>query len=392
MDDHLRDPSTLPPEVALDALGELQCTSCHDAHNNQFGQFLVMRNEQSQLCISCHQVGTTTIAEHTNCASCHQPHSAPSGPFLLRQATVTDTCLQCHDGSVIGAADIASELTKMFAHDTRSPVVTADPAQSVTDCADCHDPHTMRLGSAQAPDIHPNFGEITGMNVSGAPVSPATAEYEVCFKCHADGATTQPTVDRWLTQNNTRLEFGPGAVSFHPVAAAGRNPDVPSLLPGWTTASRVACSDCHASDNGTLGVGGVHGSSFEPLLKARYETYDYTSESAQAYALCYSCHDRSSILDDESFPEHNRHIVNEQTSCAVCHDAHGVSSAQGTTVGNSHLINFATSVVTPDPVTGRLEFRDTGVMSGECFLSCHGEAHSPERYFGLDRGGGLGGR
>ena len=38
---------------------------------------LVMHNEQSQLCTSCHQVGTTTVTAHTNCNACHQTHTAP---------------------------------------------------------------------------------------------------------------------------------------------------------------------------------------------------------------------------------------------------------------------------------------------------------------------------
>jgi hypothetical protein len=146
----------------------------------------------------------------------------------------------------------------------------------------------------------------------------------------------------------------------------------------------VYCSDCHASDTGESaggsGPGGTHGSNIAPLLAARYDTADFTAESAQAYALCYRCHERSSILNNESYSGHRLHVVDQRASCAVCHDAHGISSAQGTVTGNSHLINFATATVLPDPVTGRLEFRDLGLFSGECFLSCHGHAHSPSRY------------
>ena len=70
------------------------------------------------------------------------------------------------------------------------------------------------------------------------------------------------------------------------------------------------------------------------------------------------------------------------SGCAACHDAHGIASGQGSPMGNTHLINFASDVVFADPATGRLEFRDSGRFSGECFLSCHGRAHSPERYPG----------
>jgi len=385
-DAKLRSPGTLSKEVHLDANSELQCTTCHDAHNNSLGGFLVKRNDNSELCITCHNVGTTAVTGHQRCADCHQPHSAPSGPYLLTRQTVTDTCLRCHDGHTTGAPNIASDLEKSYIHDTHSPVDPPDPQISHTSCTSCHDPHTMGHGSSQPPMIQPNLGQIAGVNASGSPISQCTSEYETCFKCHAEGNTLQPTVPRRIAQNNTRLQFSPSAVSFHPVETTGRNPQVPSLWGGYTVSSVLHCSDCHTSDTGkaagSAGPNGVHGSNFKPLLVARYETSDLTSESSSAYALCYKCHDRASILGDASFPTHKKHVVDERTSCATCHDGHGIASSQGNPSNNSNLINFATGTVLPDPVTGRLEFRDMGNFSGECFLSCHGVAHSPKTYPG----------
>ena len=385
-DPHVRDPAQLPPEIRLDANGELQCTTCHDAHDNALGDFLVMHNNDSQLCNACHQMGTTTITAHARCDACHQPHTAPSGPYLLRRQTISETCVNCHDGAHSPAVNIAPELTKFSTHDTASPVDPSEPLLDHATCADCHEPHTMAAGGGEAPAAHPNFGRIEGLNASGAPITASNYEYETCFKCHADGSTRPPWIGRQIAQNNTRLEFSPSAVSFHPVQAPGRNPDVPSLWGGWSASSMVYCSDCHTSDTGRAGVAGgsgpvgTHGSNYAPLLAARYDTVDFTSESAQAYALCYQCHDRASILNDESFPGHRLHIVDQRAPCAACHDAHGIASSQGTATGNSHLINFATGMVLPDPATGRLEFRDLGIRSGQCFLSCHSHAHSPSSY------------
>jgi predicted CXXCH cytochrome family protein len=383
-DPQLRSPRALPHEVRLDSNAELQCSSCHDAHDNSRGKFLVMKNTNSELCVSCHQVGTTQITAHRDCSACHQPHSAPSGPYLLRKPTITQTCTSCHDGTVSGAHDIASDLRKLSVHDTGAAVDPAGPAQAQASCVDCHEPHTMGRGSSPAPGVHANFGRIDGVNASGSPMAAANNEYEVCFKCHADRNAIQPSVPRRIAQNNTRLEFAPSAVSFHPVMAPGKNAEVPSLRPGWTVASVMQCSDCHASDSGEsaggAGADGTHGSNASPLLVARYETGDFMAESASAYALCYKCHDRSNILSDASFPLHRKHIVDERTACAACHDGHGIASSQGSVFNNSNLINFATDVVFPDPVTGRMEFRDTGRLSGECFLRCHSVSHSPARY------------
>ena len=36
--------------------------------------------------------------------------------------------------------------------------------------------------------------------------------------------------------------------------------------------------------------------------------------------------------------------------------------------------------MTPDPVSGRLQYQSFGPGAGQCFLSCHGVAHSPLQY------------
>ncbi len=382
-DPHLRNPASLPEQVKLDPNQELQCTTCHDAHNNAFDSFLVMQNTSSQLCMSCHSMGTTTVTGHSTCNSCHQPHTAPSGPYLLRAANATETCLRCHDGSVSGAPNIRADVNKPWNHDTSSPVDPDGEPRDHASCTSCHSPHTMTHGDGAAPNIHPNFGQVSGVNASGSPIAVATMEAEVCFRCHGDNNTRQPLIARRIVQNNTRLEFAIAAVSSHPVLTSGTNPDVPSLRPPYTTGSIIYCSDCHGSETGSdiggSSPNGIHGSTFRPLLNARYETTDNTSESAAAYALCYRCHDRENILDDRSFKEHKKHIVNERTPCSVCHDGHGISSVQGNATNNTNLINFATGIVQPNS-NGRLEFRDLGRFRGECNLRCHGENHDGEDY------------
>jgi hypothetical protein len=49
-------------------------------------------------------------------------------------------------------------------------------------------------------------------------------------------------------------------------------------------------------------------------------------------------------------------------------------------MNNAHLMNFDVSIVQPDTVTGRLEYRSLAPRSGECYLRCHGENHSPKSY------------
>jgi len=141
------------------------------------------------------------------------------------------------------------------------------------------------------------------------------------------------------------------------------------------------CVDCHGSSSATTidGSRAPHGSNFEPILVRNYETTDNTPESPTSYALCYNCHSRDSILNDESFPYHDKHIRDNRTPCSVCHDSHGVSAIQGNSMNNSHLMNFDTTIVRPN-TEGQLRFMDQGRFSGSCDLMCHGKNHSNEGY------------
>jgi len=41
-------------ESLLDAEGKIQCTTCHDQHNNSLGYYLKVNNNGSALCLACH--------------------------------------------------------------------------------------------------------------------------------------------------------------------------------------------------------------------------------------------------------------------------------------------------------------------------------------------------
>ena len=144
----------------------------------------------------------------------------------------------------------------------------------------------------------------------------------------------------------------------------------------------IYCSDCHSS-NGSSVPAGPHGSIYPNLLKYQYETADNTPESYQAYELCYSCHNRNHLLNEDGDnvqdDVHFLHVVEVNTPCSVCHDPHGISNTQGNSSNNSHLINFDLSVV--NPVMGnQLYFQDDGYRAGRCVLRCHNRGHNPRTY------------
>lgn len=377
---NLKSPGNLPAAMRLDSNSELQCATCHDAHKNTYGNFLVMSNVNSGLCNTCHTMGTTDISTHTTCNSCHKTHTAPSGPYLLAKAKVADTCNACHTSGGAATTDIASVIKKTYNHDTNSAVNLQNPIPNNVDCKDCHQQHTMLTKTTvAAPAIQPGLGKISGITATGATIAQAQYEYEVCFKCHADQQAITSTITRQVTQNNTRLEFSPSAISYHPVEAKGKNTNVPSLRTGYTINSIIYCTDCHGSETskkvGGTGPNGPHGSTYKNMLIARYDTADNTGYSTAAYALCFKCHDDTKIYSETGpFRYHKKHLE-KRTPCSACHDAHGVASP-GTTVKNAALINFDTSIVKPADGTGKLEFNQTSPGHGKCFLKCHGENHN----------------
>ena len=405
----------LPEQVRLDDNGKLQCTTCHDPHDDTYGNFLVMEYSDKELCVACHRwpnwatsahntaavawnrqgqdpwpftTSRGTVAEH-GCANCHTPHTAGDGRNLLNFSAEEDNCLACHNGNV-ARTDIAADFNKVSRHpvEMTTGVHEADedvfisPSDRHVECVDCHDPHSSRR-----PKDGNRFALVTnmpGIDIDGSETTNVVAEFEMCFRCHGSGPgrKAMPT-PRVHDQSNVRLQFDTGNPSFHPIAGPGTNPDVPSLIAPLAENSTIDCSDCHSSDTdsraGGQGPDGPHGSVFPSLLIRSYQTQDRTPESPTAYALCYSCHDRNSILADESFSEHSLHVSGNSAPCSACHDPHGISFTQGDSASNTHLINFDTSIVFPN-AGDELRFEDRGSRAGACFLACHNTNHDGLSY------------
>ena len=400
----LRDPATLDPDVPLDRQQQVQCVSCHDPHNDQYGKFLVKDNTASALCLSCHTPNEWSTSAHAvsqatwkgtgrnpwpntsgktvaanGCANCHSPHAAGTKTHLLTFPKAEDNCMVCHDGSV-AAKNLSAEFNKPSTHPitglTSTRDLTRNPrngADSHVACSDCHNPHALRTRSADGAAAPAALSRVRGVNAAGSIVSRATHEYELCFRCHAsNAAVTQSKIVRQFPQPNTRLQFNPANVSYHPVLNAARSISDPTLIPPWSTASLMTCGDCHNNDQGpgARGVGprGPHGSRFSPLLERNLTQVDFQPESTYTYDLCYKCHNQGAVLADKL---HSQHVRDAKTACSTCHDAHGVES-------QAHLINFNTIYVTP--FNGQLKYTSVGIGGGNCTLTCHGKSHDRLRY------------
>lgn len=413
-DGQLKSPVAVRGEIKLSTDQQLQCTSCHDAHNNMHGDFLVMSNEFGALCRACHQMDGWPISAHRDanrvmppssmvdwpyntvaenaCRSCHRPHTAGGRERLLIFDEEESICLECHSGQA-GGVDIRAEMDKVSAHDTRRYNGAHDPREQGpgnvehVECSDCHNPHAV---SAQSRvngyiPIGATLANVRGVSIGGGQLDEARNEYEICLRCHGDAAVrVRRRILRQAETTNLRLKFSSGNASFHPVALSSPSRDTVSLAPGLAAGDMIRCTDCHNSDSAQGGSGpprGPHGSIYSFLLERNYTVIDQTAESEFEYAMCYKCHQRSSILGDQSFPQHRLHIVEQNTPCSACHDPHGISRAVSSGGSDhTHLINFDAIIVRPAPATGRLEFRDLGTYAGSCTLVCHGVEHIDLQY------------
>jgi predicted CXXCH cytochrome family protein len=408
-DPQIRQPGLVDHRIRLGDRGELECTACHDPHNNELGNFLRITDREGALCTTCHEMDgwhrsgharsersvpvTVTNGEQlpyrsmvdNACRSCHLAHSAPHREHLLYDRP-SRLCITCHDGlsgpNILPVLDERSGHRVNFVHELRRRPGRRLQTIHDVECTDCHNPHAaacdLGIGPLAAtnlgPLVPPPLEEVPGVSLSGVPVDRAAFYYEVCFRCHGDRAMILR--DRIIRQRddggNIRQDFLPTAASAHPVAFPARqSADVPSLVPQVRTRRFISCQDCHNNPNaravGGTELNGPHGSRFDFILVARYDTADFTMETPQSYALCYQCHDRNSILGDESFSLHQRHIVRNRAPCSACHAPHGVT---GSLAQHDHLINFDLAIV-----GGQRFYVDTGRFAGACTLTCHGVQH-----------------
>ena len=402
----------------------VECTSCHDPHDDEYGNFMVVNTatQADALCTICHTpngwVGSThqntSVLSAKGCMNCHATHKAQQGENLLvlSGATGIDTncTASCHNDTVgrsvgvfthgngsdpTGTKHLGAENLALAATWGTDPLPLPQANKHVH-CVDCHNPHQSQTSPTTPPTPASVTGVlkgVRGIDISGEPRNGATPyaqyEYEICFRCHSgddalagyyNNAANQ--VVRIFNSWNERERFNFGtAKSWHPIAApftrVGNSQGLSLLVPGVRI---IACNDCHDP----------HGSTRPHLL--RMDNPDtFSAVQGISYPLCYSCHDENYITTTSSNTVvqrlHKAHILGlhqsgnpNRASCSNCHDPHGVPNKFGLTTDNNslHLMNFDT--------------RYAGVGSsydaagGSCFivpgtqLSCHPTTVNPANF------------
>lgn len=163
---------------------DVSCSSCHLVMERQSDRGLLIREDTTQACYSCHadvRAAMNKTSHHPvregrmDCASCHDVHGA-STPALLRGNTVNETCYACHA-------------------DKRGPFLWEHPPVR-ENCLNCHESHGSN---------HRN------MLVSKDPF--------LCLQCHSYGGHIN--LPRY---NRVSSSYGSGCVNCHTTTHGSNHP------------------------------------------------------------------------------------------------------------------------------------------------------------------------
>ncbi|MDA8244857.1 MAG: hypothetical protein M0025_12165 [Elusimicrobia bacterium] len=322
------------PEIQLPPAGDkvkvygaenlVECTSCHNPHDNQYGHFLVKSNANGALCTTCHYKtgfsasahklsavsytppgeSPTTVGEWA-CRDCHRSHGASSVQAYLLSGAEEATCYACHGNPPLtGARNLKLTVGKAYKHpvetvsgrhkdpETDGANFTYSPLNNRhAECQDCHNPHQAKSGTHVAPTnvissvllgqwgVEPAYGTASWTQPTSysRKVFADTLnyrEYQLCLKCHSSyafGTTPPPGITDQsieLSINNRGahpvirgLNSQTGSTSPKPLAAN-------QLSSPWSAArgtQTMYCSDCHGPDS-TTDPKGPHGSAGEHIL------------------------------------------------------------------------------------------------------------------------------
>ena len=277
------------------------CTDCHEAasptHPVKGEKTFALLNDVPGLCYTCHDEYGKKKTVHSpagdgECLECHDPHSTAEAGLLKKP--MGEVCAECHEGLTEGKV-------------VHGPV-------SDGDCTSCHNPHetdteALLLGTQPGlcTDCHTEVAEA----VANAKVSHGGLDTdEGCLGCHTPHSSDTAALMKKPVREvcmECHDEVPAKATVQHGKDNSGN------------------CANCHTP----------HGGDLEVLLVAEFPSGQYVPWTDKAYPLCFECHDRKMVTEQESgsateFRDgkknlHYAHVNIEEKgrSCRFCHAWHG---------------------------------------------------------------------
>lgn len=295
------------------------CLDCHNPHGGASRGMLIAATPAA-LCTKCHQ-NVTGGKNHVHgpvaaggCVACHNPHASNFAKLLLKESR--QLCLDCHVSSAqrLETSSVVHEpVTKdcLLCHDAHAsdePMMLRAPAQPL--CLGCHEDIRSTVEHART-----QHG--------------AVVEGRQCLNCHEPHATDFPRIlrnnpmDLCLECHNRPLKTPNGAIAdMSAVLASGKSLHGP--------VAQKNCTACHQ----------IHGGKNFRMLIKEYPPEFYAPFKEESYALCFSCHERSLVLEPRTTAltgfrngDLNLHFVhvNKDTkgrTCRACHETHASDKAK----------------------------------------------------------------
>jgi predicted CXXCH cytochrome family protein len=290
------------------------CLACHNPHGGSGQSLLNISDDQSELCLGCHDAapfkqkvmhGPAAVGA---CTKCHDPHE--SGEKALLKGATRDICLKCHTD---------------FAKALKEAAIIHPPVRDES-CTSCHSPHGTSVGSLlkkKMPDIciecHAGIGKkLAGIKVPHKPLQQEGG----CGNCHS----THFSKARGLLAGDEKTV----CLGCHDKEKLGTTPlrnmkkelEGKKFLHGPIREGKCSgCHDPHGSDNFRMLTGSYPDSLYSPYREGSYD-------------LCLGCHEKNLLRFADTtiytnFRNGNRnlhfvHVADKRKgrSCRICHEPH----------------------------------------------------------------------
>lgn len=327
-----------------------ECIKCHDPHGSTSRKML-RGATTSALCITCHDKVISEAHVHRpageDCTLCHKAHASDHDRLLTQEKN--QLCGQCHEGVAHTA------LAARFPH---------EPAKG--DCLQCHMPHSSaqdKILTMPAKDLCTSCHADIGKTAATAthPHS-AVTDGKACLNCH--------------TPHGSEHKF---QLAVEPIASClvcHSKPVVVSPTRTVAAVPEIAIDSMHKhgaiNDGSCSACHNVHGGDRDRLLVQNYTTAFYEPFSEEAYALCFTCHDKK-LVDSEVADSLQTGFRNGTRNL---HFVHVRSNPQGRSCRSCHAIHASaqTSMITDTVPYGQwklpMNYKPTAT-GGTCASGCH---------------------
>lgn len=294
-------------------VAEGECIACHSPHGSPFKFQLVTKAEE--LCFECHDKEIVAgkfvhgPAAVGGCVACHDPHTADFEKNM--RAKGPDLCFMCH-------VDKAEAIhNSEYVHE---PVLK--------ECISCHNPHSAEkefMLKSQVPDLCLDCHEEKQKQLAAATVKHGALDTEKsCLNCHdahssniAKNLLMEP-LDLCMSCHDKEYERSDGKSIINMKKLLADNTDHHGPI------KQKDCSGCHDP----------HGSKNFRILRNPYPETFYKSFSTENYNLCFSCHEKTLVLNAKTTKLtnfrngnvnlHFKHVNKPKKgrTCRACHETH----------------------------------------------------------------------